>query len=151
MSKKPDLVLVANASQARLLRREAHPASLVALATEQHPEGRLRAGELGGDAPGHGSADHRPGGVSFVPRIDPRRKEDLAFARALADRLEDLLAGGGYGGVLLFASAPFLGELKSRLGAQAQQALRATVDRDLTPYGLSELEQRIDAALAASR
>ena len=40
------------------------------------------------DRLGNGSQDSHPGGVSFEPRLDPRRKHHLEFARILAARVE---------------------------------------------------------------
>jgi hypothetical protein len=51
---------------------------------------------------------------------------------------------------VLFASSPFLGELKAVLDGELQRALRAAVDVDLTSYEHRDLEQRVADALKAS-
>ncbi|HAL37980.1 MAG TPA: hypothetical protein DCP03_07625 [Polaromonas sp.] len=48
----------------------------------------------------------------------------------------------------IFASSPFLGELKAELGAATVCLLSTTHDLDLTSFGLTELEQRVERALA---
>jgi len=50
--------------------------------------------------------------------------------------------------VAIFASDPFLGELKAYLGAPTQRLLQAAVALDLTAYDDSELEHRVADALA---
>lgn len=146
---KQDLILIANATRARLCHHEDGAAQLAVLSEAQDPEGRMKAGELAGDHLGHVAADQRPGGTSFAPRLDPRRKQHLAFARLLAAQVEQHLQQGHYREFLLFASSPFLGEMKEQLGPRAKRALRAAVDLDLTSCPLDELEPRVDQAVAA--
>ena len=140
---KIEWILIANASVARLFSRELDSDPLVLLHSFEHAESRLKASELADDRLGHDSTDERAGGVSFEPRMDPRRKQHLKFARELAQRLDEGLAGGDCGRITLYASSPFLGELKMQLSSAAKKVLRAAADVDLTIYGLRELEERI--------
>lgn len=146
---KNEWILVANASLARLFSRKSDSAALVLLHTFEHLESRLKASELADDRLGHDSTDRRYGGVSFEPRTDLHRKQHLQFARTLAQRLGEGLAGGDCGRITLYASSPFLGELKGQLSPAAKKALRAAADVDLTSYGLRELEERIAHELQA--
>jgi protein required for attachment to host cells len=140
---KNEWILIANASVARLFSRESDSGPLVPLHSFEHAESRLKASELADDRLGHDSTDGRPGGVSFEPRTDLHRKQHVKFARELAQRLDEGLAGGDCGRITLYASSPFLGELKGQLSPAAKKVLRAAADVDLTSYGLSELEERI--------
>ena len=148
---KSDLILVANATHARLLTRESPEAHLVHFESLEHPQGRFRSSELGDDRLGHGSKDSHPGGISFEPRLDPRRKHHLEFARVLAARVEELLGSGRYGRVAVYASAPFLGELRTELGAATRKVLHGTIDHDLTGLGIVELERRVAADLGPAK
>ena len=146
---KNEWILVANASVARLFSRESDKGPLLPLHSFEHAESRLKASELADDRLVHDSNDWRPGGVSFEPRMDPRRKQHLKFARELAQRLDQGLTGGDCGRITLYASSPFLGELKGQLSPAAKKVLRAAVVVDLTSYGLRELEERIAHELRA--
>ena len=121
---KSQWILVANASLARLFRRDSPTDTLVALATMEHPESRLKGSEL---------ADSRPG----------RRKAHQRFAREIAERLDTGLAAGEFSTLGLFASSPFLGELKEQLSNAVDKRLQLALDSDLTSFGLAEIEQRI--------
>ena len=121
---KNEWILIANASVARLFSRESDSGPLVPLHSFEHAESRLKASELADDRLGHDSTDGRPGGVSFEPRMDPRRKQHLKFARELAQRLDEGLAGGDCGRITLYASSPFLGELKGQLSPGEERAAR---------------------------
>lgn len=140
---KPQWILVANASWARLFRRDSSSHPLVPLATLQHPESRLKGSELGDDRPGHEATDHSFGGNRYEPPLDVRRKEHQVFARELAARLDAGLAAGEFDALWLFASSPFLGELKARLSDAVSKCVRVATDSDLTSLNLVEIEQRL--------
>jgi protein required for attachment to host cells len=139
--------LGATAGDAPLCCRAARHDPLMPVALLTHAESRARSSELEPDRAGHGSSDRHPGGVAFTPRMSRKRKEHLQFADEVARRVDAELASGRYGSVVLFASCPFLGELRNRLSPAARRSLHASVDLDLTSYGVDELERRVAEAL----
>lgn len=72
-----------------------------------------------------------------------RRKEHQRFAREIAERLEAGLAAGEFSALWLFASSPFLGELKAQLSDAVDKRVQLALDSDLTSFGLAEIEQRL--------
>jgi protein required for attachment to host cells len=139
---KPDWILIANASRARLLHRRAgEPLALVR--SFEHPESRRKAGELGDDRAGHEVGARGDAGAAYTPRIDAKEKEQLRFARELADVLEHEARLNTFGSLSVFASSPFLGELKRELGGVTAQLLSGAHDVDLTAVGLKDLTARI--------
>jgi protein required for attachment to host cells len=140
---KPQWILVANASLAHLYRRDSPTDPLVSLATMEHPESRLKGSQLADDRPGHEATDNSPGGNRFEPRSDVRRKEHQRFAREIAARLDAGLAAGEFDTLWLFASSPFLGELKAQLSDAVDKRVQFALDSDLTALGLAEIEQRL--------
>jgi protein required for attachment to host cells len=139
---KPEWILIANATRARLLQRE-HGSPLVVVQSFEHPQGRAKTSELADDRAGQGKTDHSFGGASYPPRIAAKYKEHLRFARELAEYLEHQAQQGNFHSLALFASSPFLGEVKALLGKATTRLLTATHDLDLTSVGLVELDQRI--------
>lgn len=144
---KPDWIVIANASRARILQRE-RGAPMTVVKTFSHPEGRGKVSDLADDRAGHGSSDHSWGGSAYPPRIDAKRKEHERFAIELAAHLERAAEQGAYRSLAILASSPFLGELKAELGQAAQRLLTVTHDVDLTAVGPAELEKRILRELA---
>ena len=140
---KVQWILVANASVARLFSRDSPADPLVPMATMEHPESRLKGSEFANDRPGHEATDHSSGGNRYEPRSDVRRKEHQRFAREIAERLETGLTAGEFSTLFLFASSPFLGELKSQLSDAVNKRLQLALDSDLTSFGLAEIEQRL--------
>jgi protein required for attachment to host cells len=147
MKTQPDLILIANATHARLLSRErGKPMAL--LQSFDHPQSRAKAADLADAPAGRGRADRSSSGASYPPRTDAKSKEHLRFARELADALEQLAQQGSHGALALFASSQFLGALKAQLGGATQRILHSTHDLDLTSVGIVELESRVKQALA---
>ncbi|MCW5632864.1 MAG: host attachment protein [Rubrivivax sp.] len=145
-------IVVANAARARVLEeadagtgqaapRYVHVADLV------HPAGRQKGSQLAADRPGRvAGTGHGLGSAKFVPRTDPHEREREHFALELARLLEGGIAEGRCAGIVLVASHPFLGVLRSHLGARAEKAVLRTLAADYT--GLDEVT--IAARLATS-
>lgn len=139
---KPDWILIANASRARLLQRDPG-CPFVVVASFSHPRSRSKTSELGHDRAGQERSDQGFGGAAYQPRTDAKENEHLHFARELAEHLEQQAKQGAFRSLALYASSPFLGELKDQLGSATERLLIATFDLDLTSVGLVELDQRI--------
>jgi protein required for attachment to host cells len=140
---KPQWILVANASIARLFRRDSPTDPLVPLATLEHPQSRLKGSALADDRPGHEATDNSRGGNRYEPRSDVHRKEHQHFAREIAERLDDGLAGDEFDSLWLFASSPFLGELKPHLSAAVARQVQVALAIDFTSLSLAEIEHRL--------
>jgi protein required for attachment to host cells len=144
---KPDWILIANATHARLLRHE-RGSPMVILESFEHPESRSKISELADDKMGQEKSDRSFGGAAYQPKMDAKQKEHMRFARELADHLEQQAQQGSFRSLVIFASSPFLGELKAELGEATARLLPITHDLDLTSFGLTELEQRVQSELA---
>lgn len=139
---KPHWTLVANASHARLLQQEPG-CPLVVLKSFEHPASRLHSSVLGDAPAGHGATDHDSSGASYAPRVEAQRKEHLHFAQELASALEQGAQKALYENVTLYASSPFLGELKHALGDGARRLLADAHDTDLSSLPLEDIERHI--------
>ena len=146
---KPTWILIANAANARLLQQE-EGTPMVVLKAFHHPESRQKGIDLAADAAGRESTDRSYGAAAYAARQDVRRKEHAQFAHELGEYLEQAALGHEYAALQVFASSPFLGELKQALGDNTHRLLAGTHDLDLTPVGLAELERRVQHELAQS-
>jgi protein required for attachment to host cells len=147
---KPDWTLIANATQARLLQQE-QGAPMVVLHAFHHPEGRLKTSELGDSKAGRDTNSAGYGGAALPPRADAHRKEHQKFAHELAHYLEQAAQQGSFHKLEIFASNPFLGELKEQLGDATRRLVSAEHPVDLTAVGLAEIERRIAHERDAAR
>jgi len=144
------LVLVANARRARCFERDGAGSDLAELVSFVHPQerhaGRAAAGDVSGDAgKGHGRTAHS--GTQFEPRTSVRMAERQEFARELAKYVNDAVAGRKCDSLVLIATGPMLGELRSCLGNAARKVLKASFPSDLTRLQGRKLSARIDSAL----
>ena len=147
---KKTWIVLANAARARILERDANGGRLLELADLVHPQSREKVSELTSDQEGHAQKSHgAPGGAgtAFQPRTTPHEKEHAVFARELAHNLEQAVVQGRCPALVLIASDPFLGELKSHLGHAAAKVVSATLARDLTSFAGQQLEHRVTEAL----
>jgi protein required for attachment to host cells len=125
---KPDWVLIANTTRARVLQQEPGSA-MVVLESFVHPAGRGQPSE---------------------PLMDARQKECTRFAHELAQYLEQEARQGHFGSLTIFASASFLEELRASLGRITKRLLSGLHELDLTSVGVAELERRVSDELAAA-
>ena len=144
--KKPVWIVVANASLARCFEHSSFTEPLGALATLEHPEGRLHARDLEGDLLAHTHKDEARRN-SFAPRTAPKQREREQFARQVAKFLAEGVEAHRCRGVVVFASNPFLGELQAQLGDGVRHLLLAIHALDLTALPVNELDQRVKRAL----
>lgn len=144
---KADWILVANATRARVLQQDTKQ-RVTELASFEHPASRSKVSELVDDRSGLEHSDRSYGSAVYQPRVDAKQKEHQRFARQLAQYLEQQAQAGHYARIELFASNPFLGELKAELGSATMRLLGGTHDLDLTMVGKAELGRRIAQQLA---
>lgn len=139
-----DLILIAHASEARLLSRDPDTAELTALDTLRHPF-RGPPSPLQRRAP-----DPRTDHASWSAPPDPRRRHWREFAGEIAPRFEAAVARGGFDRVALFAACPFLSELMRQLGPQVRKSLLVVVDADVADLPPAALAQRIEQEFQAA-
>ena len=137
-------ILVANSSLARMFSRESPAEPLVPLVTLAHAESRMTRSELTQERSGTEANDHSRGPNHLTPRSDPHRKEQLRFAQEIAKHLDQALARGEFESLLLFASKPFMGELRGQMGKACAARVKGSVEHDYTGLGLSEIELRVN-------
>lgn len=143
-------LVVANAARARIFEDRGEGKALSSLSDLVHTQSRQKGTDLASDRPGHVEGQgHGLGSASYVPRTDPRDREHARFAREVAGVLNQGVAEGRCAALVLVASNPFLGELKSHLDVQASKAVLRTVASDYTMLRDTEIAQRLHTEPAA--
>jgi hypothetical protein len=146
-----DLILIANASEARLLARTSDAAELVLLDTVRQSEARptsdlqqpaANQGVWAVNGSGEDHARARP--------LDPFRSRMRRFAAVVAGRFEQELSVRHFDRVALFAACPFLSELMRQLSPITKRALRAVVDADISDLDPTQTARRSEQELQAS-
>lgn len=145
-------VVVANAARARILEAGVAPGDCVQRADLVHTQSRQKGVELRSERSGHiVGGPSGSGGAAYSPRTDVRDLEHERFAREVAQAINEGVAAGGCAGLILVASNPFLGRLKSHLSPQASKALLETLPSDCTSLSDGEIAQRLSNLHGLSR
>lgn len=139
------LIVIANASLARLLYRDPDTGACVPQATMHHIESQLPGRELGDDRPGQEASDRGSSPNRFEPRRPVRQLEHARFAQTIARAMRLRRQAREFEHVWLIASSPFLGELKAALDPASFAAMRLSHATDLTSFDLAEIEDRLRA------
>lgn len=137
-------LVVANASRARVLELTHGADHFKHVADLVHTESRLKGSELGDDRAGRvNRIGHGMSSSAYPPHTDPREREHDRFAREVGHTLSHGIAAGQCDSLLLVASNPFLGHLKSHLGERATKAVQRTVPSDYTALPDVQLCERL--------
>lgn len=132
-------ILVANASQARILERTSFTEPLVEVVDWLHPESRMRASETERSSLGQSQA----GRSGLAPRSDLKQQHRSDFAKTLAAYLQEAVLSHRISRLALVVSNPFMGELLAHLDSSVQKALVAQHVLDLTSLNTTDLEHRL--------
>jgi len=143
-------LVVAIAARARVLEEADVPGAYKHRADLVHAQSRQKGVDLGSDRPGQVEGPgHGVGRAAYQPRTDVRVREHMRFAQEVAALLNEGVARGSCCGLVLVASNPFLGQLKSHLSEHARKFLLKTVASDFTSFTDKELARRLAEQAAA--
>lgn len=144
-------LVVANASQARVLEAAATAGPYQLVVELAHPESRQKGIELANDRPGRaegnvhtqGGGVHGPGGGLYEPRVDAHKREHERFAQEVAAVLNAGVADGRCAGLVIIAADPFLGQIKAKLSERASELVLRTLSKDYTALSEQALAKRM--------
>ena len=143
-------VLVAHEAGARLFENQGPGKGLDLVDEIDHPEGRMRDGELVSDRPGRSfrkdSGDPRR--ASMSQNEGPHERVVATFARELANRLQQGRVRNEYQRLVLVAPPRFLGLLRSSLDAPTAQLVVGSLHKDLAAKKEAELVEHLGEIIA---
>jgi protein required for attachment to host cells len=131
-------ILVANASTARLYENKGIGKGLQLISQLDHPESRMKGSDLVSDRGGHMQSVGNGHGARQSP-TDPKQNEAEHFALDLAKTLDQGRGENKYERLIVVASNPFLGTLKTRLSNQVQGLMSEAIEKDYTKITDKEL------------
>ena len=141
-------ILVANATNALLWISRGTGQDLELERRFEHPEGRLKNGEIASDTGGRNAT---PAGQGSRPATQwgtsPREAEAEKFARELVRELSSGLSARKFDRLLLAAPPDFMGKIRESLDNRLQEKVAATVVRDYTILAAKELREKLSGVL----
>lgn len=143
-------VLVAHEAGARIFDNHGPGKGLGLVEEIDHPEGRMRSGELVSDRPGRSfrrdSGDPRR--ASMSQDEGPRERLVSDFARDLAEQLQQARVQNRYQRLVLVAPPKFLGLLRSSLDGPTAQLVVGSLAKDLAARKEEELVEHLGEIIA---
>jgi len=124
-------ILIAHRAGARLFENTGPGKGLQRVEQIDHPEGRLKNGEINADKPGRAFDKVGGGRHSMSKEHEPKEQVAIQFAKSLGERLDKGRTDHRYEKLVLVAEARFLGELRATLSPQTAALVSASIDKDL--------------------
>lgn len=140
-------VLCANGARATIYSVDSDSASLVEIASLQHPEVRSKEMDLVTDRPGRTFDSFGAGRHAMEYGVGPRATEEIRFAREVIDRLEQGRVGHEFDRLVVVAAPTFLGRLRDSMSAPLASAVLLEIDKDYTALRPDELRSRLPERL----
>jgi protein required for attachment to host cells len=140
-------VAVADSARARLFATRNALGPLEELETLVNPEARIPQRELVSDAPGRSFRSVGRQRASMSSEVNAKQQDTLAFARQIAERLNEARVRGEYHKLVLVAAPAFLGVLREQLDKHVLELVCSTLDKDLTQLRADELRARLPQRL----
>ncbi len=143
-------VMVADAARARLFMSDGQDVQPIDGATFDNPAAHGFSRDLRSDKPGRtiesvGGAHH-----AQEPKHDPHREAKAAFARRVADYVEQGARDGKFDNLVMVAPPQMLGDLRGALGHHAAARLAGTAPKDLMKVPTAELKTHLQPILDAA-
>lgn len=119
MKTSPDLILVADGSHARMISHDGHGDSVLwSIHSREPSRPPVRPFDGQGEPPNQ-------------QRTGPQRAAQLAFAREVADKVEETLAAAAFDKFIVVAPPRTVGDLRREFCDQVLDALTGEVQKDL--------------------
>lgn len=141
--------LVANRASASLYRTMGPGVAPELVRHFDHPEGRLKAGEINTDRPGRGS-DSSGGGRThaFTPNEAPVEHVARDFASQLAKDLGHARMNNEYDQLALIAPPRMLGYLREAMDTQTRGLIYGEIPKDIDPADPMAARKQLDQLAA---
>jgi protein required for attachment to host cells len=141
--------LVANRASASLYRTLGPGVAPELVRHFDHPEGRLKSGEINTDRPGRGS-DSAGGGRThaFTPNEGPVERVARDFATQLAKDLDHARKNNEYDQLALIAPPRMLGYLREAMDTQTRGLVYGEIPKDIDPADAMEARKHLDQLVA---
>lgn len=124
-------VLAADGSYAKILQADGRSAPLTLLEELEHPEARMKNGDLISDSAGRSFDSGGQGRHAMEPQTDAKSAESQRFARGLCDKLRQAALQNRFEKLYILAAPSFLGTLRECLDANVKGRIAGEVAKDV--------------------
>ncbi len=141
-------IFIGDGSRARIVENDGPGKGLQPALDKEFKLPQMRTGEMGADRPSTrgGMGGQLRHGVE--PKTDWHEQEKESFAREMADMLTEAAGKKQFDRLVLVAPPAFLGAMRAKLGAAAQDLISGELAKDLTHVSLHDLPGHLEDTLA---
>ena len=140
----PTFALVANRASAALYRTMGPGVAPELVRRFDHPEGRLKNGEINTDKPGRGFDRSGVGTHAFSTEEGPVEKVARDFANLLAKDLQHGRQNSEYDELALIAPPRMLGYLREALDAPTRELVYGEIAKDIDQNNPMDIRKHLD-------
>lgn len=140
-------VLVADSSAARIFVAASPTGTLEEIESYANAQGRAHERDLGSDNPGRAFDSIGQGRHAMEQKVSPRQHEVIAFAKLLADRVEQARARNEVSRVILVAPPEFLGHLRGALEQETRRVVESEFKLNVVRMRADEIRARLPEKL----
>ena len=145
MMKKRNLwIVVADGAQARIYVNEGVGKGLVPVPNGEFASPNLKGREIVSDRPGRSFDRGGQGRHAMESEVDPKRHEELSFARDVAAAVDARAKRNEFDRLVLVAPPRMLGDLRSVLSKTTLELVEAEIDKDLTKAKPQDLVKHLE-------
>ncbi len=136
---KKTWVVVAESSRARFFLARTPRYDLEELAALSHAEGRLKDRDVRSDSPGRSFDSGGQGRHAMSEETSIKTQEQMAFAREIADLLDQGRSKGSYERLIICAPPEFLGCLRKTLPQTTKDLVDKAINKNLVRLSAQEI------------
>lgn len=140
-------LIVADSSRARIFAMESRTSPITEIKSIVHTEARLQEQDLTSDLPGRGSNNGDSGRHAYESETSPKEQENINFARAIAEELDQARKENKFKQFVLVAAPAFLGNLRNQLSPQTQKLACFELAKNLAHLDAAEIRSHLPERL----
>lgn len=133
------IVVTANTNACKIYHYDIHPGQLTLLSEINHPENKLKNGDLTSDKPGHYQAGGSSGRGTYSPSMDAKEVEVDNFSREIAKTLNKERNEREIEKLILIAPSHMVGLLNQHLDKHVKELISNQIQKDLQHLKTNEL------------
>jgi protein required for attachment to host cells len=136
-------ILAADSSHAKILQADKGKGPLTLLEELEHPEARMKNGELYSDSAGRSFDSGGQGRHAMEAEMDAKGVEAQRFARELCDRLRQATLDKKFGKLYIVAAPAFLGTLRDCLDDNVKAVIAGEIPKDVVQQTPEDIRKRL--------
>ena len=122
---------------------------MVEVETLAHPEGRQHEQDMTSDLPGKAGGVKGGGGHAYEGETQPKKQEEINFAKRIARRLEAARNAREYEQLLMICTPAFLGDLRHELSAATARLVCFELNKNLVTHSEEDIRRHLPEYLPA--